>query len=49
MMESAGMSWQTLSAGKAPTRRSRANSIRAVGHALLVRGGHTRPIGLEFI
>ena len=49
MMESAGMSWQTLSAWKAGTRRPRADSIRAVGHTLLVRGDHICQIGLELI
>ena len=49
MMESAGLSWQTLSAWKAGTRKPRVESIRAVGHALLVRGDRIREIGLELI
>ena len=49
MMESAGLSWQTLAAWKAGTRRPRAESIRAVGHALVVRGDRIRQVGLELI
>ena len=49
MMESAGLSWQTLAAWKAGTRKPRTESIRAVGHALLVRGDRIRQIGLELI
>ena len=49
MMESAGLSWQTLAAWKAGTRKPRAESIRAVGHALLVRGDRIRQIGQELI
>ena len=49
MMESAGLSWQTLSAWKAGTRKPRAESIRAVGQVLLVRADRIRQIGLELI
>ena len=49
MMESAGMSWQSLAAWKAGTRRPRPDSIRAVGHALLVQANRIRQIGLELI
>ena len=49
MMESAGLSWQSLAAWKAGTRRPRAESIHAVGHALLLRGDRIRRIGLELI
>ena len=49
MMESAGLSWQTLAAWKAGTRRPRAGSVRAVGLALVVRGDRIRQMGLELI
>lgn len=49
MMESAGLSWQSLAAWKAGTRRPRAESIHAVGHALLLRGDRIRRIGFELI
>ena len=49
MMESAGLSWQSLAAWKAGTRRPRAENIHAVGHALLLRGDRIRRIGLELI
>ena len=49
MMESAGLSWQTLSAWKAGTRKTRAESIRAVGQVLLVRADRIRQVGLELI
>lgn len=49
MMESAGLSWQSLAAWKAGTRRPRPESIHAVGHALLLRGDRIRRIGLELI
>ena len=49
MMESAGLSWQSLAAWKAGTRKPRAESIRAVGHALLLRGDRIRRIGFELI
>lgn len=49
MMESAGLSWQSLAAWKAGTRTPRAESIRAVGHALLLRGDRICRIGHELI
>ena len=49
MMESAGLSWQSLAAWKAGTRRPRAESIHAVGHALLLRGDRIRRVGIELI
>lgn len=49
MMASAGLSWQSLAAWKAGTRRPRAESIHAVGHALLLRGDRIRRIGFELI
>lgn len=49
MMESAGLSWQTLSAWKAGTRKPRAQSIRAVGQVLLVRADRLRQVGLDLI
>ena len=49
MMESAGLSWQTLAAWKAGTRKPRAASIRAVGQVLLVRADRIRQVGLELI
>ena len=49
MMESAGLSWQSLAAWKAGTRKPRAESIRAVGHALLLRGDRISRIGIELI
>ena len=49
MMKSAGLSWQTLSAWKAGSRQPRAESLRAVGQALLVRAERIRQIGLELI
>ena len=48
-MESAGLSWQSLAAWKAGTRKPRAESIRAVGYALLLRGDRIRRIGIELI
>lgn len=49
MMESAGLSWQSLAAWKAGTRTPRAESVRAVGHALLLRGDRICRIGHELI
>ena len=49
MMESAGLSWQSLAAWKAGTRKPRAESVRAVGLALLLRGDRIRRIGFELI
>ena len=49
MMESAGLSWQSLAAWKAGTRKPRAESLRAVGYALLLRGDRIRRIGIELI
>ena len=48
-MESAGLSWQSLAAWKAGTRKPRAESVRAVGLALLLRGDRIRRIGFELI
>ncbi len=49
MMESAGLSWQSLAAWKAGTRTPRAESVRAVGHAMVLRGDRIRRIGHELI
>ena len=49
LMESAGLSWQSLAAWKAGARTPRPENIRAVGHALIVRGDHLRHVGLELI
>ena len=48
-MKSAGLSWQSLAAWKAGARTPRPENIRAVGHALIVRGDHLRRVGLELI
>lgn len=48
-MESAGLSWQSLSAWKAGTRTPRPDNIRAVGQVLLLRADKLAEIGQQLI
>lgn len=49
VMESAGMSWQTLSAWKAGSRTPRPDSIKAVGQVLLLRADKLARVGQELV
>jgi hypothetical protein len=48
-MESAGLSWQSLSAWKAGTRTPRPDNIRAVGQVLLLRADKLARVGQQLI